>query len=104
MKAVVTLVPVIERFCIPNFGIIFDCAFPKKARSEKRHFQCFAFRKSDSTSFPRVAMQNKMESVEGVEQDQGVVKYLVFYDSLSRIKSMCAGQTVFGCGSKMRTY
>ena len=49
-------------------------------------------------------MQNKMESVEGVEQDQGVVKYLVFYDSLSRIKSMCAGQTVFGCGSKMRTY
>ena len=50
--------------------MIFDCAFPKKARAEKRHFQCFAFRKSDSTSFPRVAMQNKMESVEGVEQDQ----------------------------------
>ena len=83
----------IIRFCIPNFGMIFDCAFPKKARSEKRNFQCFAFRKSDSTSFPRVAMQNKMESVEGVEQDQGVVKYLVFYDSLSRIKSMCTGQT-----------
>ena len=66
----------LERFCIPNFGMIFDCAFPKKARSEKRNFQCFAFRKSDSTSFPRVAMQNKMESVEGVEQDQRVVKYL----------------------------
>ena len=67
MYVVLTL---LERFCIPNFGIIFDCAFPKKARSEKRYFQCFAFRKSDSTSFRRVAMQNKMESVEGVEQDQ----------------------------------
>ena len=61
---------IIERFCIPNFGMIFDCAFPKKARSEKRYFQCFTFLKSDSTSFPRVVMQNKMESVEEVEQDQ----------------------------------
>ena len=57
--------------------MIFDCAFPKKARSEKRYFQCFAFRKSDSTSFPRVAMQNKMESVEGVEQDQ--ISYTPWY-------------------------
>ena len=44
-------------------------------------------------------MQNKMESVEGVEQDQ--IQGVVFYDSL--IKSMCAGQTEFGCGSKTRT-
>ena len=60
---------ILERFCIPNFGMFFDCAFPKKVSAEKRHFQCFAFRKSDSTSFPRVAMQNKMESVESAKTE-----------------------------------
>ena len=45
-----------ERFCIPIFGMLFACP--------KRHFQCFATRKSYWTSFRRVAMQNKM-SVKG---------------------------------------
>ena len=62
-NAEISLLQIKERFCIPNFGMIFDCAYPKKLRSENGIFSVL-----HSENLIRLRFQGlpckKMESVE----------------------------------------